>query len=201
MKCCSVQIVPAPKETVKRIFIHLSKMAPLALCASSLEMNFTCPFSPLLEIEFRLSQTRGSKLCSSAAVRFEQIMPASEQQQSLLYLTCLCAKSDLIVLCYDQKKRTGRGCPCAVLFLFFNVKHVLVLLDYLYLTYLSYLCLSFAYFFIFPLQTLEIIYLKVKFYFFQCSCIQQGLCRCCALSTSNYFSSSILFFFVYYTLF
>lgn len=105
MKCCSVQTVPAPNETVKRIFIHLSKMAPLALCTYNLEINFTCPFSPLLEIEFRLSQTRGSKLCSSAAVRFEQIIPASEQQQSPLYLTCLCAKSELIVLCYDQKKR------------------------------------------------------------------------------------------------
>lgn len=118
MKCSYIQIVSAPKETVKSIFIHLTKMAPLALCSYSLEMNFACPFSPLQEREFRLSQNRGSKLCSSAAVRSEPIMPASEQQHSRLYSTCLCAKSELIVLRYAQK---NRGCPSAVLFLFFNV--------------------------------------------------------------------------------
>lgn len=60
--------------------------------------------------------------------RSEQIMSASEQQHSLLCLTHLCTKSELIVLCYAQK---NRGCPFAVLFLVFNVQQVLVILGYL----------------------------------------------------------------------
>lgn len=88
MKCSYVQIVPAPKDTVKSTFVHLSKMAPQALCSYSLQMNFACPFSPLLERKFRLLQTKGSKLCSSTAVRSQLIMQTSEQQHSLLCLTC-----------------------------------------------------------------------------------------------------------------
>lgn len=57
--------------------------------------------------------------CSTAAVKSEWIMPASEHTHSLLYLTCLCANSEPIVLCYARKKRIEKD-----LFLFFNVKHV-----------------------------------------------------------------------------
>jgi len=57
----------------------MRKNASSGLCSYSVEVNFAYLFSLLKQREFRLPQNRGRKLCSSAAVRSEQIMAASKQ--------------------------------------------------------------------------------------------------------------------------
>lgn len=114
-------------------------------------------------------------------------MAASKQQHSLLHLISPCDKSELIAHCYAPKKRTE---DVHLQFSFCPSMHRLFWFLQVIFRYLSYHLLSFPQFLIFPLQTLEIIYLQIKFYFFLNSYIYQRLCRHSALST--YFFSILV---------
>lgn len=74
---------------MKNVLIHMRKKASLRLHSYILEVNCAYPFSLLKEREFRLPQSRGRKLCSSAAVISEQIVPASKQNLSSELLAVL----------------------------------------------------------------------------------------------------------------